>query len=85
MNRQIDQHLGLILRKRRRTLGLTQKDVALAVGVRFQQIQKYECGADRIYANRLWSLARVLKLPIDAFFQDLEGSPSLTAHMGGAE
>ena len=51
----IDLHLGKRLRRRRRLLGLTQQQLASAVGVRFQQIQKYECGANRISAARLWN------------------------------
>jgi transcriptional regulator with XRE-family HTH domain len=49
-------------------LGLTQRDVARAVGVQFQQIQKYECGATRLTAVRLFALSRVLRVPIDFFF-----------------
>jgi transcriptional regulator with XRE-family HTH domain len=52
-------------------LGLTQKQLATAVGLRFQQIQKYECGANRISATRLWSLATVLDVPVQYFFDGL--------------
>mgnify|MGYP002716648529 CR=1 FL=1 len=48
-------------RRRRRLLGLTQQQLALKVGIRFQQIQKYECGANRISAARLWQLAEALE------------------------
>ena len=67
----IDAHLGRRLRRRRRLLGLTQEQLALAVGVRFQQIQKYECGANRISAARLWSLAQALEAPISYFYDGL--------------
>ena len=70
----IDAHLGRRLRRRRRLLGLTQEQLALAVGVRFQQIQKYECGANRISAARLWSLAQALEAPINYFYDGLAGS-----------
>lgn len=71
MTNEIDQHLGKRLRQRRRTLGLTQQQIAEAVGVRFQQIQKYECGANRISAARLWLLAKALEAPVGAFFEGL--------------
>ena len=58
----IDVHLGKRLRRRRRLLGLTQQQLAGACGVRFQQIQKYECGANRISASRLVMLADALGL-----------------------
>ena len=69
---QIDLHLGKRLRRRRRLLGLTQQQLASAVGVRFQQIQKYECGANRISAARLWELAEALEVPINYFYEGLE-------------
>ena len=68
----IDLHLGKRLRRRRRLLGLTQQQLASAVGVRFQQIQKYECGANRISAARLWELAEALEVPINYFYEGLE-------------
>ena len=68
----IDVHLGRRLRRRRRLLGLTQQQLAVQVGVRFQQIQKYECGANRLGAARLWALAGALKTPISYFFDGLE-------------
>jgi len=71
MTNEIDRHLGKRLRQRRRTLGLTQQQIAEAVGVRFQQIQKYECGANRISAARLWLLAKALEAPVAAFFEGL--------------
>jgi transcriptional regulator with XRE-family HTH domain len=67
----IDIHLGRRLRRRRRILGLTQQQLASACGVRFQQIQKYECGANRISAARLWLLAKALEAPVGAFFEGL--------------
>jgi transcriptional regulator with XRE-family HTH domain len=73
MTNDIDRHLGKRLRQRRRTLGLTQQQIAEAVGVRFQQIQKYECGANRISAARLWLLAKALEAPVGAFFDGIEG------------
>jgi transcriptional regulator with XRE-family HTH domain len=71
MANDIDLHLGKRLRRRRRLLGLTQQQLAVAVGVRFQQIQKYECGANRISAARLWQLAEALEVPVSYFFDGL--------------
>lgn len=65
----IDVHLGRKLRRRRRLLGLTQQELALACGVRFQQIQKYECAANRMSAARLWQLAEVLEVPVSYFYE----------------
>jgi transcriptional regulator with XRE-family HTH domain len=72
MPTDIDLHLGRRLRRRRRLLGLTQQQVAEAVGIRFQQVQKYECGANRVSAARLWQLARALEAPVSYFFDGLE-------------
>ena len=70
-DQDIDLHIGRRLRARRRLLGLSQPQLAEAVGVRFQQIQKYECGEDRISASRLWRLCKALNAPADYFFEGL--------------
>ena len=75
MANDIDLHLGKRLRRRRRLLGLTQQQLAGAVGVRFQQIQKYECGANRISAARLWQLSEALEVPIGYFYDGLSDHP----------
>lgn len=71
MATDIDLHLGRRLRRRRRLLGLTQQQLANAVGIRFQQIQKYECGANRISAARLWQLSEALETPVAYFYDGL--------------
>ena len=71
MANDIDLHIGKRLRRRRRLLGLTQQQVAQVVGIRFQQIQKYECGANRISAARLWQLAEALEVPVNYFYDGL--------------
>jgi transcriptional regulator with XRE-family HTH domain len=71
----IDLHLGKRLRRRRRLLGLTQQQLAATVGVRFQQIQKYECGANRISAARLWRLSEALEVPVGYFYDGLVDLP----------
>jgi transcriptional regulator with XRE-family HTH domain len=72
----IDQHVGYRLRMRRKMLGLTQKALAHALALTFQQVQKYENGTNRISAGRLQQLSQILKVPVALFF---EGSP------GGAD
>ena len=71
MAAEIDLHLGRRLRRRRRLLGLTQQQLGERVGVRFQQIQKYECGANRLSAARLWELAEALETPVTYFYDGL--------------
>jgi transcriptional regulator with XRE-family HTH domain len=71
MTSEIDLHLGRRLRLRRRLVGLTQQQLAAAVGVAFQQIQKYECGQARMSAARMWQLAGPLGVGVDYFFDGL--------------
>lgn len=72
MTHPIDLHVGKRLRQRRRLLGLTQQKLADAVSIRFQQIQKYESGANRISASRLWALANALEVPVAYFFDGVD-------------
>ena len=72
MTHPIDLHVGKRLRQRRRLLGYTQQKLADAVSIRFQQIQKYESGANRISASRLWALAKALDVPVAYFFDGAE-------------
>jgi len=84
MANDIDLYLCKRLRRRRRLLGLTQQQLAGAVGVRFQQIQKYECGANRISAARLWQLSEALEVPIGYFYDGLtDRMPSEMPHERG--
>ena len=85
MAADIDLHLGRRLRRRRRLLGLTQQQLANQVGIRFQQIQKYECGANRISAARLWQLAEALESPVSYFYDGLEDATSGDRGQGGGE
>jgi len=71
MDNDLALHIGRRLRARRRILGLTQSQVAEACGLRFQQIQKYECGDCGVSASRLWQLSQVLELPVSYFFEEL--------------
>lgn len=67
----VDVHVGYRLRQRRVLVGLSQEKLARMVGITFQQVQKYERGANRIVASRLFELARVLDVPVSYFFEDL--------------
>ncbi len=71
MATDIDYHVGKRLRRRRRLLGLTQQDLAGEVGVRFQQIQKYECGANRITSGRLYDISCALDVTVQYFFDGI--------------
>ncbi len=72
MTDNTDLHVGKRLRRRRRLLGMTQQDLAVLVGVRFQQIQKYECGANRITSSRLYELSKALNVSVQYFFDGIE-------------
>jgi transcriptional regulator with XRE-family HTH domain len=74
MSDPVDLHLGRRLRSRRRMLRLTQGDLAAALGLRFQQIQKFECGATRMTAAVVWRLAGALRVEVDYFYEGLPGS-----------
>lgn len=67
----IDAHVGSRVRLRRTLLGMSQEKLGDALGLTFQQVQKYERGVNRIGASRLFDLARVLDVPIGFFFDDL--------------
>lgn len=71
MTNEIDDFVGKRLRRRRRLLGLTQQSLGEMVGIRFQQIQKYECGANRVSAARLFELAEALGVPVQYFYDGL--------------
>lgn len=70
----IDLHVGQRLRQRRCLLGMTQQRLADGVGIKFQQIQKYESGANRVSASRLWALSEALGVPVSHFFDGLSRS-----------
>ena len=65
-----DEFLGKRLRRRRHLLGLSQQQLAESVGIGFQQIQKYECGANRMSAMRLWQFAQKLGVSIGYFYDE---------------
>jgi transcriptional regulator with XRE-family HTH domain len=68
----IDVQVGSRVRLRRNMLGLSQEKLGTAIGLTFQQVQKYERGANRIGASRLHELSRVLDVPVSFFFDDMD-------------
>src|SRR4051794_1800670 len=73
--RRIDQHVGERIRLRRTERGLTQEQLADALDVSYQQVQKYETGANRISAGRIWEIARKLAVEVGYFFEGLDAEP----------
>lgn len=82
MKHPVDVHVGKRIRHRRWTLGTTQQQLAEAVGIKFQQIQKYETGANRVSASRLWDIAAALGVPVSFFFEGMEGPEPAEAPHG---
>jgi len=80
----IDVHVGSRIRLRRTLLGMSQERLGEALGLTFQQVQKYERGVNRVGASRLFDLSRVLDVPISFFFDDMPDAlaGSLNAAMG---
>jgi len=71
MKHPVDVHVGKRIRHRRWMLGMTQQQLAEKVGIKFQQIQKYETGMNRVSASRLWDIADTLDVAISFFFEGL--------------
>jgi transcriptional regulator with XRE-family HTH domain len=82
----IDVHVGSRVRLRRTLLGMSQEKLGEALGLTFQQVQKYERGVNRIGASRLFDLARVLDVPVSFFFDDMPdamgGNPAVAGRRG---
>jgi len=70
-NHPIDIHVGVRLRQRRALLGMSQSALADAVGLTFQQIQKYERGSNRTGSSRIYEFSKVLNVPISYFFDEM--------------
>ncbi len=81
----IDAHVGARLRQCRRLLGISQTTLGDALGLSFQQVQKYENGTNRITAGRLFALSQMLDVPVEYFFDDMpaEVAASSPAQGGG--
>jgi len=69
--RPVDVHVGSRVRLRRTMLGMSQEKLGQAIGLTFQQVQKYERGTNRIGASRLYELSKVLDVPVSFFFDDM--------------
>ena len=77
----VDIHVGGRVRLRRTLLGMSQEKLANALGLTFQQVQKYERGANRIGSSRLYQLSRILDVPVGFFFDDL--APEISGQARG--
>lgn len=71
MKHPVDVHVGKRIRHRRWLVGMTQQQLAEKVGIKFQQIQKYETGMNRVSASRLWDISDVLGVEINFFFDEM--------------
>jgi DNA-binding XRE family transcriptional regulator len=76
----LDEQIGRRIRDRRRFSGLAQHELAKALGISHQQLQKYEAGKNRISASRLWRCAEVLDTPISDFFSDRPGNAAVNGN-----
>lgn len=72
MPHPVDVHVGKRIRHRRWLVGMTQQQLAESVGIKFQQIQKYETGANRVSASRLWDIADALDVEVSFFFEGID-------------
>lgn len=79
----VDRLVGLRITALRKARGLSQTALGTAVGVTFQQVQKYEKGQNRVGAGRLREIARLLEVPVSAFFEEDEGNEGKTADVFG--
>ena len=70
-NNAIDMHVGKRVRLRRTLLGMSQEQLGTELNITFQQVQKYERGANRISASRLWDIGQILDVPISYLFEDM--------------
>jgi len=85
MPHPVDIHVGKRIRHRRWLIGMTQQQLAEAVGIKFQQIQKYETGANRVSASRLWDIADTLGVEVSFFFEGLNADHERAAEAERAD
>ncbi|MDZ4373770.1 MAG: helix-turn-helix transcriptional regulator [Phenylobacterium sp.] len=81
----VDRHVGLRIRMRRKEMGVSQERLAEALGITFQQVQKYERGANRVSASKLWEIAAALKTPVAYFYDGLGDQETLAAQRDAAQ
>ncbi|NNE89188.1 MAG: helix-turn-helix transcriptional regulator [Silicimonas sp.] len=84
MKHPVDAHVGKRIRHRRWLVGMTQQQLAEKVGIKFQQIQKYETGMNRVSASRLWDIASALSISVSFFFEGLDETESAVAYESDA-
>ena len=72
MKHHVDVHVGQRIRRRRWMVGMTQQQLGEAVGIKFQQIQKYETGMNRVSASRLYEISKALDVPVAFFFEAVD-------------
>jgi transcriptional regulator with XRE-family HTH domain len=82
MPHHVDVHVGKRIRQRRWITGMTQQQLAEAVGIKFQQIQKYETGANRVSASRLWDIGEAMDVKASYFFEGLGSNASSEGEEG---
>jgi Predicted transcriptional regulators len=75
----VDRHVGLRIRMRRKEIGVSQERLAEALGITFQQVQKYERGANRVSASKLWEIARALQTSVTYFYEGLSDEANANA------
>lgn len=85
MAHPVDVHVGKRVRHRRWLVGMTQQQLAEKVGIKFQQIQKYETGANRVSASRLWDIAHALDVQIAFFFEGIDDADKKALKGANAE
>ncbi|MHA1529004.1 MAG: helix-turn-helix domain-containing protein [Alphaproteobacteria bacterium] len=83
MTHPVDLHVGKRIRQRRCMAGMTMQQLGDRVGINFQQIQRYETGANRISASRMWGIASVMKVPVSFFFEGIDGQAPDTGEARG--
>jgi transcriptional regulator with XRE-family HTH domain len=81
----VDRHVGLRIRMRRKEIGVSQERLAEALGITFQQVQKYERGANRVSASKLWEIARALKTNVTYFYEGLNEHDTTPSDQGAQD
>ena len=85
MAHPVDLHVGKVIRQRRWLAGMTQQKLAQEIGVKFQQVQKYETGANRVSSSRLWEIAGALGVTVSEFFEGLPRENDVPANLSNSE
>ena len=81
--KRVDDHVGQQIRKRRNLLGMTQEELARALKISYQQVQKYETGANRVSAGRLFEISERLGVEVSYFFENASEATPMAREHGG--